>query len=724
MPFNLLTRNAALLASGLLASCCACSLFAASPTVMPWPSKIELGSGRFELTGTFSHAFANHNDPRLAAGLSRALRRLEERTGLQFPREAAADAASAQLLIDCSSGAPDIPRVGDDESYRLEIQPAKITLQAANGVGILRGVETLLQLLDSDAKSFGFPAASIEDRPRFVWRGLMIDVARHWQPIEVIKRHLDGMAVTKLNVFHFHLTEDQGFRVESKKYPKLHQLGSDGNYFTQDQIREIIAYAADRGIRVVPEFDIPGHATSWLVGHPELASQPGPYKIERKWGIFQPVLDPTNEAVYTMLDGFLGEMAALFPDPYLHIGGDEVEGKHWKASERIQKFAKDNNLKDNEALQAHFNKRVLQILTKHGKRMIGWDEIFHPDLPKDAMIHSWRGAQSLAAAAQQGYAGILSNGYYIDLIHPTHEHYLNDPLPANTPLTPEQQQRVLGGEATMWSEWVTPETIDSRVWPRTAAIAERLWSRQDVRDVKDMYRRLPAISRRLEEAGLFHERNVAFMLQRFAGDSASPADLAALRLINDAVEPVKKYRRGGLQKGSNQFTPLTAFVDVARPDSTLARDYRNDVETYLFAVPTRATAQAESLVARANEWKAAVAHVRAGLAHRSPRVADLGPLFQKVDDTSVIAQEALAVLKAGKANSSEWAAEKLQTLGRAFEPHGPVELVLVDPVRLLVAAAAIEAPRDVAALPEWRKKVETLAFPPKPEKPKAEATAH
>ena len=201
-----------------------------------------------------------------------------------------------------------------------------------------------LQLLDSGREGYYLPAVSIEDRPRFPWRGLMIDIGRRWQPMEVIKRNLDGMAAIKLNVLHLHITEDQGFRVECKKFPELHRMGSDGNFYTQDQMREIIEYARMRGIRVVPEFDMPGHTTSWFVSHPELASKPGPYQIERKWGIFEPVLDPTNERVYELLDGFLGEMAALFPDEFLHIGGDEVEAHHWKESAKIQAFMKEKEI--------------------------------------------------------------------------------------------------------------------------------------------------------------------------------------------------------------------------------------------------------------------------------------------------------------------------------------------------------------------------------------------
>ena len=501
---------------------------------MPMPAKLEWGRGRLE-KAPVTLAILGHDDARLRAGLTRALRRAEERTGITFDRLAngeyafASNGVDATVVVECAAGGLAVPALGEDESYDLEVTSAQAVLKAPTVLGALHGLETILQLLQSDSSGWFLPAVSIKDHPRFPWRGLMIDVARHWQPMDVIKRNLDGMALVKLNVLHLHLTDDQGFRIECNQYPQLHELGSDGNYFTQEQMSELIAYAAERGIRVVPEFDLPGHATSWLVAFPELASAPGPYAIERKWGIFDPVLDPTNPKVYEILDGFLGEMAELFPDAYFHIGGDENNGVHWNANPQIQAYIREHDLKDKAGLHAHFNGRIHAILAKYGKQMIGWDEILHPDLPSGSVVHSWRGPKGISDATQSGFATLLSNGYYIDLCHSAADHYLNDPVPAGSPLTPEQQKLVLGGEATMWAEWVTPETIDSRIWPRTAAIAERLWSPREVRDVPDMYRRLAIVSRRLEETGLRHESYRDPALRRLAGDDASIADLSDLR---------------------------------------------------------------------------------------------------------------------------------------------------------------------------------------------------
>src|SRR5258707_5693640 len=505
--------------------------------LMPVPAWVRTQTGRLAITGNFNVAVKNHTDDRLRAGIARMLTRLAGRTVLTLPADLTADEGTATLVVQCEQAGDIVPSLSENESYSLEVTDKQARLVAPTVVGALRGLETFLQLLQGDRDGYYLPALKIQDQPRFPWRGLLIDVGRHYEPIEVLKRNLDAMAAVKLNVFHWHLTEDQGFRVESKKLPKLHTLGSDGLFYTQDQVREIIAYARDRGIRVMPEFDIPGHSTSWLVGYPEIGSAPGPYKIERGAGIFEPALDPTREQTYKFLDTFLGEMAALFPDAYMHIGGDENEGKQWDHNPQIQAFMKAKGLKDNHALQTYFNTRLLEILRKHGKTMMGWEEIFHADLPKDVVIQSWRGPASLAEAAKKGYNGVLSAGYYIDLSFPTSQHYAVDPIASNSTLTPSEAEHVLGGEATMWTEWVSPETIDSRIWPRTAAIAERLWSPRTVTNVDDMYRRLDVISVRLEELGLTHEKNQAMLLRRLAGGRA----LGPLQSLASIVEPVQNY---------------------------------------------------------------------------------------------------------------------------------------------------------------------------------------
>ena len=649
--------------------------------LMPVPNAVKFHSERLAIDNNFRVATRGHSDARLEAGIFRFMKRLEGRTVLTMPAGLAPDDQTTPLIVHCNGPGKTVPGLGENESYRIDITRRQAMLTAPTVVGALRGLETLLQLLDADRNGYFFPGVQIDDQPRFPWRGLLIDVARHFQTMEVLKRNLDAMAAVKLNVLHWHLSEDQGFRVESKKFPKLHELGSDGNFFTQEQVKEIIAYARDRGIRVVPEFDIPGHSTSWLVGYPELGSAPGPYTIERRPGIFEPALDPTREEVYKFLDAFLGEMAALFPDEYLHIGGDENEGKQWDRNPAIQDFMKRKGIKDNHALQAYFNTRLLKILQKHGKKMIGWDEILQPELPKDVVIHSWRGTAALAEAAKKGYDGILSNGYYIDLIQTAAQHYAPDPLPANTNLTPDEAKHVLGGEATMWAEWVTPETIDSRIWPRTAAIAERLWSPQHVTDVDDMYRRLAILSIQLEELGLTHKKNQEMMLRRLVRN----ADIGPLRTLVSVLEPVKEYRRYQ-QRPQTMLSPLTGVVDATTPDSATARHFSRMVDDFLEDGPRYQLYRAE-LSEMLSDWQRAGASL-APTIDRSPALKEIKPLAHGLSQLGDTGLEAMAYLKLGMPPPTAWRDESIAKVEEAGKPYGALEFVVVTGVKKLVNAAA------------------------------------
>jgi hexosaminidase len=568
----------------------------------------------------------------------------------------------------------------EDESSILTVSADKVTLAAPTDVGIGWGFETLLQLLSADEQGYYFPCGEVRDKPRFTWRGLLIDAGRHFMPVDVIKRNLDGMAAVKLNVLHWHLTEDQGFRVESRIFPRLHQLGSDGQYYTQDQIRDIIAYASDRGIRVMPEFDIPGHSTSWLVAFPELASSPGPFAIERHFGVFGGSFNPIDERVYRLLDRFLAEMASLFPDPYLHIGGDEVEGKPWDANPAIQAYKKKNRIPDNHALQAVFNKRLLKILQKHGKRMVGWDEIFQPGLPTDIVIHSWRGTKALVEAAQKGYQGLLSNGYYIDLCQPAEFHYLNDPLPADSPLTEAQKKLVLGGEATMWAELVSPETVDSRIWPRTAAIAERLWSPATVRHIEDMYRRLRTTALGLEEVGLTHFKNQDMLLRRLAGTP----DIRALKVLAEAAEPLKTYQRHSQGVTYTSHSPLTRFVDALAPESLAARAFRLKADRFL---ETKDPQLGRELRASFLRWKGNHPSVLRLLA-RSPALLEIEGLSLALAETCETGLAALEAIAGGETRDDAWVQEKLGVLAAAKKPKAHAELAVVTAVEKLVQAAA------------------------------------
>lgn len=678
--------------------------------LMPVPASVEFGKARFPVLSSFTVGLKGHTDARLTAAIDRAMRRLEGRTGFVFDRKFAPDPDSASLLIHARAAGHTIPSVDENESYKLEVTGSRVSLEAPTVVGVIRGLETLLQLLEADRQGYFLPEVRIDDKPRFRWRGLLVDSARHFQPVEVLKRTLDGMAAVKMNVLHWHLTEDQGFRIESRKYPKLHQMGSDGVYYTQEQAREVIEYARGRGIRVVPEFDMPGHVTSWLVGHPELASLPGPYEIERRPGIMDPSLDPTREEVYKFLDVFLGEMAALFPDAYMHIGGDENEGKHWDKNPKIQEFMKQKSFKDNHALQAYFNQRVSKILTKYKKRMVGWDEILHPDLPNNVVIQSWRGPKALAEAARKGYDGILSNGYYIDLIFPAEDHYRVDPIPADSHLTEREMAHVLGGEATMWSEWVSPETIDSRIWPRTAAIAERFWSPRSVTDIDDMYRRLAVTSTRLEELGLTHKRNQDMMLRRLANG----AEIGSLKTLVSVIEPVKEYRRNQMRPGT-MLTPLTGLIDAAVPDAEARRSFPAQVNGFVGDAP-RFHAYKENLQRTFTEWRDSGPALEIILT-QSPGLREAEPLMKDLVRLGEIGLEALSYVSHGVIPSADWRDSRMAVIQEANKPKAALEFVVISGMTKLVVAAAELQQLNDSSPADWQKRVDAVAKEIQPKRP-------
>ena len=674
--------------------------------LMPMPASLMLTSDRVAITNAATVALRGVQDARIRAAVNRAMRRLEGRTGLMMQRAFATDANAATIVVDCQAPGAAIPSLDEDESYTLTASGSQVVLRAPTVVGGMRGLETLLQLVSGDANGFFFPGIQIQDTPRFRWRGLLIDVGRHFEPVEVIKRQLDGMAAVKLNVLHFHLSEDQGFRVESLKYPKLHEMGSDGEYYTQAQLRDIVDYAAQRGIRVVPEFDMPGHVTSWVVGYPELASAPGPYSIARGFGVFDPAFDPTRDSTYKFIDTFIGEIAKVFPDPYWHIGGDENNGKQWAANPKIQAFMEQRKIKDAHALQTYFNQRLMTILNKHGKRMMGWDEIYQPGLPKETVVHSWRGQQSLIDAANQGYDGVLSAGYYIDLLESAARHYAVDPLPANSGLTDEQAKHILGGEATMWGEWVGPETIDSRIWPRTAAIAERFWSPRDVKDVDDMYRRLERVSIQLEELGLTHERNRDVLLRRLVG----ARDVSALRVLADVVEPVKGYQRGGQQKWST-LGPLTHLVDAVSTDNPGALQARRLIDGLLSDVP-RFAAGRPHLRDTFTAWRDSKPALDA-LILRAPGLAEVKPLVADLADLGAVGLDALAMLSLNSTPTDARRDEMIAILDRAARPKAALEFPFVPILRELVFATTLQSELKTLTPAEWRARVRAAAAPPR-----------
>jgi hexosaminidase len=653
--------------------------------IMPAPFLVQRGVGQIPVGRSFSVAITGYRDALLDNGVERFVAELSRETGIRLTPKAT-NSAHPSLLIQVLHGSEKVQKLGEDESYELMISGSGAKLSAPGSLGILHGLQTILHLLEPGRDGFVVPAVTIKDQPRFPWRGLLIDVGRHFLPVDVLKRNLDGMAAVKMNVLHWHLYDNEGFRIESKRFPKLQEAGSDGQYYTQDEIRELVAYAHDRGIRVVPEFEMPGHSRSLLAGYPELASGPGPYPVEP--GGADAVMDPTRTETYKFIDKFIGEMSKLFPDDYVHIGGDEVNGHEWDVNPTIQHFMRAHGMKNNQDLQAYFNQRVEKILRKHHKTMMGWDEVLHPDLPKTVVVQSWRGQQSLATTAQQGYRSLLSFGYYLDLMWPAARHYAVEPMSgAAAALTPEEKTRILGGEACMWGEWISPENVDSRIWPRNAAIAERLWSPPQVQDPESMYARLGAMSWRLGWLGLTHRSAKVTALHRMAGT----ADIQALRTLADIVEPVKDYTRMSTLKGVWDFrAPLNRLVDITPPESDVGRRFAALVQSYIGSGYRDQAAEAE-IRALLVTWRDNDTRLRP-LLTQSFLLHEIAPLSENLSSLGTAGLFALDCLHKAAPSPETWRTQQLALVEQAKAPKADLLLMVVGPLQRLIDASAQPSP--------------------------------
>ncbi|WP_231632460.1 family 20 glycosylhydrolase [Mangrovimonas sp. TPBH4] len=644
--------------------------------LMPWPSEIRKHNTRLVVDSELTISINGNSKGRVYTAATKFLRRLSGRTGVfldkGFPVENVQ--GTIQIAFDEVSNLT----IETDESYSLEIKEDYVLIKAKTDVGALRALETLQQTVTSNGTQYYFPGLSINDRPRFVWRGLMIDVARHFQPVDVLKRNLDAMASVKMNVFHWHLIDDQGFRIESKVFPELTELASDGLFYTQEQIKDVVAYANKLGIRVVPEFDVPGHASAILTAFPELGSKPGyVYEVERYSGVFDPTLDPTNDETYVFLEHLFTEMTPLFPDAYFHIGGDENEGKHWGENEQIQKFKRQHKLKTNHDLQTYFNIKLEVILNKLGKKLMGWDEIMTENMPTTAVIHSWRGenegfskGETLITAAKSGYNTVLSDGFYIDRMQSVVEHYSVEPI-GDAKLTAEERKRILGGEVTMWSELVTPFTIDSRIWPRTAAIAERFWSPKEVNDVDLMLPRLDEVSFRLEELGITHLKNRDVILRIMTNNQ----NIQPLIELLNICEPLEIYTRNEGGTEYKTYSPFTLFADACVADADNKFAFKEIVQGY---ITNSSKESKQSVLDWLNGW--GENHQELMKIQNAPNVQPLLPLSESLSETASLLSEILD----DKQVSQKQLDELKRLMEKLKEPYVDVELVIVEDLEKLV----------------------------------------
>lgn len=794
------TLRYGVLTSGLILSGLACAAPAGDLPLMPWPAHVERPQAQGALVLN-NQLTLNVSGDDLGDAASRWRERIARQTGWTLqPQLAPAKAPTINVVI--AKKVPAIPRPDSDESYQLKVSSEGVTLRANTRFGALRGMETLLQLIQNGAENTAIPYVTIDDAPRFPWRGLLLDSARHFMPLDAIKRQIDGMAAAKLNVFHWHLTDDQGWRFASTRYPKLQQQASDGLFYTQAQMKEIVRYATDRGIRVVPEIDMPGHASAIAVAYPELMSAPGPYQMERHWGVLKPVLDPTKEATYAFAEAMIGELAAIFPDPYLHIGGDEVDDSQWQANPAIQKFMRGKGLADSHALQAYFNRRLETILEKYHRQMVGWDEIYHPDLPKSILIQSWQGQDALGEVAKHGYRGILSTGFYLDQPQYTAYHYRNEVVPQGLngvdtitdndstqswrfvmprlkgsavegsftlikgdsgwrgfidfkgksrravqdiawlndnqitfsvdtwmgetrpvltvnddrlggyfllgnarypvsgqrldevpegiqPVVPdaEQQKNLLGGEAALWAENVAAPVLDIKLWPRAFAVAERLWSAQDVKDSDNMYQRLQAMDGwSTVSVGLQQHGQQLVQFTRLANGGST----LALQILAQAIEPAHYYTRQHLKFQANnyhQFERLNRLADALPPESDTVRSLDRWAERLISDAEDNESADALRHVF--TRWQNNTADALA-LTESSYQLAAIGPVVQQVDKLATLGLRLTdLVARQGTLDDKEYASVQAQ-LDEAAKTQDELVIAAVYPLEKLLRATKVE----------------------------------
>lgn len=465
--------------------------------VVPLPADIQTGDGSFTLTPDTRILTDPSDDARrVAALLADALR---PATGYALPvQDRSADVAAPAIVISTEGADAAL----GNEGYTLHVSREGVRISAPKAAGLFYGAQTLRQLLPPAIASetrqeaeWSIPGVAIRDTPRFPMRGFMLDSCRHIQSVDFIKRTLDLLALYKINTFHWHLTEDQGWRLEIKKYPKLTEVGAwrgegkerYGGFYSQDQIREIVRYAAERFITVVPEVDMPGHMLGALAAYPHLGCTGGPYKVRTKWGIEDDVMCAGRETTFEFVEDVLTEVMDLFPSKVIHIGGDESPRVRWKECPDCQERIRAEGLADEAALQNYFTRRVGAFLTEHGRRLMGWNEIMDGgDLPEDVIVHAWIGENTVARAAKAGYEVLdsMHQWYYFDYSYEktsmakTYEH---DPLPEG--LAPEEAGRVLGAQANLWTEYrPTEAAADEYTWPRLLAVAEMGWTPQGRRD--------------------------------------------------------------------------------------------------------------------------------------------------------------------------------------------------------------------------------------------------
>jgi hexosaminidase len=537
----------ALLAAALLSSPAA-----AEPIIIPLPKEIKTGDGYFSVVEAGGGARAGirfDGELESVATLFAADLKARTRRDVQMVKEGARITLAHEIRLDIDSSLPLKPG-----GYKLDVRPKGVTVVGKDAAGAWYGTRSIIQMLPPGGAEIWFttrgidlPPVSITDEPRFAWRGMHMDVGRHFFPVEDIKKFIDWLAFHKLNTFHWHLTEDQGWRVEIKKYPKLTEIGayrdstppygnrnSDdgkryGGFYTQEQIKDIVAYAAARYVTIVPEVDMPGHMAAAIAAYPELGNSDIPNykpKVETRWGVHYYTLAPT-ELTFQFVEEVLTEICALFPSTYIHIGGDEAPKDQWEQSPRVRELMKKEGMKDGHDVQSYFVKRVEKILAAKGRKLIGWDEIREGGLAPNATVMSWRGEAGAVASAKEGHDVVMASTSHLYFDHyqlpknpelakgvefevwggfqPIYNVYSYDPVPQA--LSVEEAKHILGVQGQLWSEYLkTYDKLEYTAFPRIAALAEIAWSPVDKKNYENFRSRLDMVTKHYAAAGVRHAK--------------------------------------------------------------------------------------------------------------------------------------------------------------------------------------------------------------------------
>lgn len=485
-------------------------------SIIPQPVNLQVHPGKFAVSNQTTLVVRQAADRQAAAFFNDYLQEI-----YGFKLKVKKKASKNYIRLATGNVAAGNPKDG----YSLLVQNDGITIEGQTAAGTFYGIQTLIQLLPVEkSASLVIAAVTVQDYPRFAYRGLHLDVGRHLFPVSFIKKYIDYLALHKMNNFHWHLTEDQGWRIEIKKYPKLTEIGGFrngtilgrypgtgntnkryGGYYTQEEVKEVVKYAAARHINVIPEIELPGHSSAALTAYPELGCPgTGPYKVEETWGVFDDVYCAGNDATFAFLQEVLDEVMALFPSKYIHIGGDESPKANWKICSLCQKRIKDNNLKDEHELQSYFIQRMEKYLNGKGRTIIGWDEILEGGLAPNAVVMSWRGEEGGIAAAKENHYVIMTPGSHVYFDHSQSQRedsvtiggytsvektYSYEPIPKE--LNAQQAKYVLGAQANVWTEYMNnPAKVEYQLFPRLSALSEVLWLAPEKKSWPDFERRL------------------------------------------------------------------------------------------------------------------------------------------------------------------------------------------------------------------------------------------